>query len=636
MSISSNLKAKLKILPESSGVYVMVDNKNTVIYVGKAKILKNRVKSYFNRKIEDKKVKQLLKNITDLSWIETENEMEALMLETNLIKKYRPKYNILMKDDKNYIYLKVTNDEYPRVLLVRKIFKDGSKYFGPYTDKYEVQELLKMLNRLFPFFTYANQSGVAPMNSRAGKELFYKRAKTVWGDITQVDIYQHMISDFVAFMRGKSQAVEEFFVMEMNKASVEKDFEMAAWIRDRIAQLRKMMVRQIVIIPRPENIDVVNYAEKEGRGFVCILIVRFGKLVDIKYFEIINHADKSVSDVIQKLLLDYYVLTLDFPEKIYCVENLPDHDLVEKFLINRTKRRIKIKYPKRGAGLRLLNLAGRNARSEVNRRTILTDYARNNSVGLRSLLESVVGDKKAEKWWNEIIRDKIFRIEAFDISNLGEKGVVGALVVWEIKPKLLKEKRAEKIENWSGDFNKSCYKRFKIKSFVGQNDFLSLREVFGRRFARRNDGWKWPDLILIDGGKGQLSSAMAVLAEIGVNIPTLSIAKKEEEIWMGTREEDEIDFVKLDIKKESLEGLLLQDIRNEVHRFVIGYQRITRKNSMKKSVLDEIVGLGPKTKKILLTEYGSVKAISLVGRDELENKVGKKIAEKIWQRLNQV
>lgn len=634
MSISINIKAKLKMLPDTSGVYLMIGNKEEVIYVGKAKILKNRVKSYFNRKIFDEKLKRLLKNITDLKWIETETELEALMLETNLIKKYRPKYNVLMKDDKNYVYLKITEDEYPRVLLVRKIFRDKGKYFGPYTDKYEVQELLRMLNRLFPFFTYTNQSGIAPMNSRAGKELFFKRAKTVWGDITRVEVYHRMISDFLAFMRGKSQMVEDFFTVEMNKAAAARDFEMAAWIRDRIVQLKKMMMKQIVIIPSPENIDVVNYAENKGKGFVCFLIVRSGKLIDVKYFEIKNCDRKSFSEVIQQSLLDYYEITLDHPEKIYCAGDLPDHDLIEKYLFEKTRKRIKISYPKRGTGLRMLNLAGRNAKSELQRKTMLTDYARNNAMGLKSLLEFILGNEKAELWWNEIQKNKYFRIEAYDISNLGEKGVVGALIVWEIKPKSTKKSKMTKIENWVGGFDKSSYKRFKIKSFSGQNDYLALREIFGRRFAKKNDLWRWPDLILVDGGKGQLSSAMAVLAEIGVDIIALSIAKREEEIWLGKREEDEIGFAKLDIKKESLEGFLLQDIRNEVHRFVIGYQRLTRKNEMKKSVLDEIVGLGPKTKRILLAEYGSVKNIGNIEREELAKKIGRKMAEKVWQKLN--
>ncbi len=627
---NNQIKRKLKILPKASGVYLMLNKDKKVIYVGKAKVLKNRVKSYFNRKIQDDKVARLVENIADIQWFEVDSELEALMLETNLIKKYRPKYNVLMKDDKNYVYLKITKEEFPRVYFVRKIVDDGSKYFGPYTDKYEVEELLRLLNRLFPFFRYSNKSGISPMNSKMGQELFYKRAKTVWGDITDPQVYEAMIADFGAFMSGKSQMVKDFFCLEMNRAAAVKDFERAAWIRDRLEQLQKMMTRQVVVVSKAEDVDVISSFGQGKIIFVCLLVVRTGKLIDIKYFEIKNIEDNFFLDW---FLVDYYSMTQDWPQKIFCEAGLNDHTLISDFLYKKSGKRIKIFYPMKSWGGKLISLAKRNAKAEYQRKAILMSFARNKQDGWWDLMKSVFGQEKFDFWKKGLEKKGIFRVEAYDISNLGDKGVVGALVVWESKVKVAVGNKTLKKREWYGDFQKSLYKRFQIKTFEGQDDFGALKEVLGRRFKHREKGWEWPDIILIDGGKGQLSVVMATLIELGIDLPTISLAKQEEEVWLGKRKDDEIWCEKLSIEKDGEAGLWLREVRDEIHRFVIGYQRATRKNMMKKSILDEVEGLGPKTKKKLLAKYGSVREIKQINQQDLIDLVGKKMAEKIRKKL---
>lgn len=472
---------------------------------------------------------------------------------------------------------------------------------------------------------------MAPMNSRMGKELFYKRAKTVWGDITRVEVYGMMINDFISFMKGRSQAVEDFFQMEMNKAAERKDFEQAAWIRDRLKQLKKMMVKQTVVTPSQEDIDAISYYGQKNKGVASILIIRSGKLMDIKFFDLkINGEVAGI--ILNRIIIDYYQLTDDWPGKIYCSQRLLDDRLIKGLLFGLSGKKIKIFYPQRGIGLKMIRLAERNAKSEFQRKSLLTDFVRNHNLGLQDLLRSLVGGEKFDAWWQKILVKKDFRIEAYDISNFGEKGVVGAMVTWEIKQKSDKKD----FVAWEGGFKKSYYKRFTIKSFQGQNDFLAMREIFGRRFKHREEGWQWPDLILIDGGKGQLSSAIAVLAELEVDLPTISLAKKEEEVWLGQRNEDEINFKKIDIEKDSMAGLLLREIRDEIHRFVIGFQRKTRTGKMQRSILDEISGLGPKTKKKLLSIYGSVTTIRETDEVDLAKVVGKIMAEKIRKKLGEI
>ncbi|MBU0647848.1 excinuclease ABC subunit UvrC [Patescibacteria group bacterium] len=638
---NSKLVVKLKTIPKENGVYLMRGRDEKVIYVGKARDLSNRVRSYFNREIEEIKTRQLVENIDNIEWIVTDSELEALMLETNLIKKYRPRYNVLMKDDKNYVYIKITEEDFPRVLLVRRFVRDGSKYFGPYTNATAIEQGLKLLNRIFPFFTYQNKIGVAPMDSVAGKELFIKRSKSVWGYLDEKDSYNRMIEDFVAFMRGRTGKVMKMFTMEMKRESKAKNFEKAAGLRDRIEEVQRIVAKQKVITPTRESADVIGiYGEKSDK-LVGLLMIRDGKMIDLKFFVV---KGESNSDIIMTFVLDYYANTLDYPKYILLPEKLPVTDLLEEYLLEVTNQSIKVLIPQKGLKRKMVLLAEKNARVEYLRRQSVKTFSKNEGVGLVELLGVLEGMSKeyldAGKWKKQ--KKHNFVIEGYDISNLGQTGVVGAMVVWEIgevKSQKSESRVTEKlfdwddIGKWKGGFAKSRCKRFEIKSFAGQDDFAALREVLGRRFMRKSKGWSWPNMVLIDGGKGQLSVVLRVLEKLGVDVMVLALAKQEEEIWLGKMVGSRPEFMKLEIDKNNPASLLLRGIRDEVHRFVLSYQKVVRKKSVRKSLLDKVAGLGPKKKKRLLSKYGSVRGVREAGEAEIASDVGEKVAKELFKLL---
>lgn len=634
-----NIYLKLKSLPHESGVYLMKNSEEKIIYVGKAIDLAKRVRSYFNKNNKDQKTTALVDKIVNIEWIVTHSELEALMLETNLIKKYRPKYNILMKDDKNYVYIKIAKEDFPRVYVVRKVLKDGAKYFGPYTDALSIKETLRILNRIFPFYTYKNKSGVAPMNSQAGKELFYKRTKSAWGDLSDKNVYSLMLQDFLNFLRGRKAKVVNFLRNEMYLASENKMYEKAGLIRDRLQDIERITARQKVITPGNENLDVLEVFIEEKEAAGCVLVIREGKLLDVKKIWMKNVDDLNKNELVQNLLVEYYNLATDIPSEIIIGEDLYQMDLLVKFLHNKKGSNVKLRYAQKGEKRKLLELASKNAEMFLKKKKIEQLTARNEAVGLVQLFKElkICGGDDYDLWKRIFAAPKsLLRIEAYDISHFGESGVVGAMVVWELKDTKKKGlKFQEDILKWKGQFNNKNYRRFKIKSFAGQNDFAALGEVLGRRFLHKEEGWQWPDLILIDGGKGQLGSVWTELKSRGIDIPIISLAKREEEIWMiNVDDMGEVNFVNLLLDKDSPASLLLQNIRDEVHRFVIGYQRNTRRKDIVKSKLDQVEGLGPTKKKMLLKEFGSLKGVYEAGQEKVGEIVGNSLAKRIFEMVD--
>jgi len=647
--MNRKLTTKLKMIPKSAGVYLMKDKVGRVIYVGKAKELNKRVRSYFRDNLTEIKTKRLVEHIADIDWLLTDTELEALMLETNLIKKYRPRYNILMKDDKNYVYIKITKEDFPRVYLVRKVIKDGARYFGPYTNSLIVKKVLRSLNRIFPFYTYKNKSGVAPMDSQAGKELFYKRAKSVWGDLTDQNVYHQMISDLVRFLKGQTKSVAKLFKEEMKRASAEKNFEVAAVLRDRIRDINQMTESQRVVSTKKEDVDVIGVHGENKEWVVSLLAIREGKLIDIKNVLMKGEKVKDGQSLLDYFMVDYYQRTTDFPRSIYIGGKIEDEELIGRFVDQQAEGKIKILQPQRGDKRKLVELANKNARIEFLRRRSLKTFAKKDGESLVELIEVLKAG--GLKVGDEYIKTGSFKIEAYDISNLGDTGVVGGMIVWEIKSKIQKAKiktttqnsnptaeesqsdDIEHVKKWKGGFNKKLYKRFEIKSFQGQDDFAAMKEVLGRRFKHQEKGWSWPNLVLIDGGKGQLGVVMRILAEIDVSVPVIGLTKKEEEVWIGEWVGDDVKYLNIKIDKDSLASLLLQAIRDEVHRFAISYQKIVRKKQIRKSILDDIEGLGPKKKRQLLKEFGSVRGIIEAGEEKVAAVVGSKLANKIMELI---
>lgn len=677
--INVKIQGLLKTLPRSPGVYIMKNSDEEVIYVGKAIDLSKRVKSYFNRELSDIKTIRLVEKIADIEWMVTDTELEALMLETTLIKKFHPKYNILMKDDKSYVYIKITNDDWPRIITVRRVNKDKASYFGPYTNGLRINKVLRSLNRIFPFYTYQSKSGVAPMDSVAGQELFQKRLQSVWGDLLDRDNYLAMIRDLKFFLKGKTAGVVQIFKTAMQEAANNKNYEQAAILRDRIRDIALIVEGQKVVSPKKIDVDVVGYFGEKKKWVVSVLIVREGKIIDIRNFRTGSEKDGDPSEILSRFVADYYSRTRDFPKIVYLPVKFESKQVLSEFLQLEAGHNLKIEFPKIGDKKQLIELANKNAKMEYLRQQSFVKFSRNEGLGIADLIIKL---KKLD-WQNynfDNFSKHVFRIEGYDISNLGDTGVVGAMVVWELKArskkqeirnknkkgtKKIKDKNEnkkvdidwlEEMKKWKGGFNKSYYKRFEIKSFAGQDDFGAMREVFSRRFAldkwkSADDGngqgeakekkWIWPDLILVDGGKGQLGVVLRVLGELGVNVPVISLAKREEEVWVGKIKSQisnlkfqiikEYEYKKLDVEKGELAGLLLQSIRNEVHRFVVSYQRIVRKKEVRKSVLDQIEGLGPITKKKLLAEFGSVKGIIDAGEERIAKVAGEKVARRMFE-----
>ena len=686
---NSKIESRLKTLPKSPGVYIMKDEQGEPIYVGKALDLSKRVRSYFYREQTDIKTIRLVEKIDDIQWLVTDTELEALMLETTLIKKYRPKYNILMKDDKNYIYIKITNDYFPRVITVRRVQKDGASYFGPYTNGLKVNKILRSINRIFPFFTYQNSSGVSPMDSVAGKELFQKRSQTAWGDLSVRGVYVEMISDLKKFLRGNAHHVIDIFKNAMKEAANEKNYEQAAILRDRIRDINQIVEGQKVVSPKKIDVDVVGYYGQKNKWVVTLLVVRDGKIVDIRNMQAVSYRGEDLPEMFARFVVDYYARTQDYPKYVYLPLELTEQKILCEYMEVEYQKKIKFEFPKIGEKKQMIELANKNAKMEYLRQQSVIKFARNEGLGIVDLINKL-HDLNWDSYKFRKIKD-VFRIEGYDISSLGDSGVVGAMVVWELKSsnkfqvssikgknkhkkikREKKEKMFEQMKKWKGGFNKSYYKRFEIKSFQGQDDFGAMKEVFRRRFAkvkRENKKWIYPDLILVDGGKGQLGVVLRVLDELAVDVPVISLAKREEEVWAGrdevssfkyqvsseenqetrTKKQEKSDkenhekerlfgsavfeYKKLDIEKGELAGLLLQSIRNEVHRFAVSYQRIIRKKEVRKSVLDRIEGLGPITKKKLLKEFGSIKGIIDAGEEKVAKVVGEKMVRRIFEVL---
>jgi excinuclease ABC subunit C len=650
---TTKIEARLKSLPRSSGVYLMKDEDGEIIYVGKAIDLSKRVKSYFKNNINEIKTVRLVENIDDLEWLVTNNELEALMLETNLIKKYRPKYNILMKDDKNYAYIKIGKDDFPRVLIVRRVVKDGAWYFGPYTNASRIGKVLRSLNRIFPFFIYQNKSGIAPMNSVAGSELFAKRAQTAWGDLREKEVYQRMITDLKSFLRGKSAGVIRLFKESMIEAAENKNFEQAAILRDRIDDIGKITEAQNVVMPEKIDVDAIGFYGEKGKWELSVLIIRDGKMIDVRTMSAGTIGEISMDELIARFVVDYYEKSLDVPKYIYLPVEVAEIGLLQNFLNNNVDYKVWIKVPQKGDRKRVVELACRNAKLEFLRKQSVMKFARHEGLGIDDLWNNLanIGWDEYQFDKNQIWKNGKFCIEAYDISNLGDTGIVGAMIRWELKQEIKVSKKKLKVKNqanileftdnftkWKGGFNKGMYKRFEIKSLVGQDDFGAMKEMFERRFAnakKDDQNWKYPDLILVDGGKGQLGTVLRVLKLLGVQVSVISLAKREEEIWIGKIDgtTGEIIFKVLELKKEQLANLLMQSIRDEVHRFAVSYQRIVRKKDVRKSVLDGVDGLGPKKKKLLLDKFGSVKGMVEAGEVEVGGLVGEKLACKIFEIL---
>lgn len=605
-----DLQTKLANLPSGPGVYLMKNAEGHIIYVGKAVNLKNRVRSYFRTQREDAaKTKALVKHIADLEYILTDSELEALILECNLIKKHRPKYNISLKDDKTYPYLKITKEDYPRVIITRKVLKDGARYYGPYPSASLLRESLELVRRIFPFRscqqrTFNNER--ACLNAHINKCY----APCV-GKISQED-YNKLIDEIAQFFEGKQEHLVDRLQKEMEEAAAVLDFERAAKLRDQLQGVEQIITNQKAALSRDDDADIIAMARGIGEACVQIFFVRGGKIIGRENYFLDNTDGSQRGEILASFIKQFYMSCQFIPPTISVETDLEEQEVLEQWLTDKREARVHIKVPKRGQQKDLIEMVGKNALEALSKKELELERHKSRTIGAMEELQHYLGLSNPPR-----------RIECYDISNTQGTESVGSMVVFE-----------------DGQPKKDQYRRFRIKTVKGPNDFASMYEVLTRRFAHATadqeaaDGKgkfeRLPDLIIIDGGKGQLQFARRAMAEQGYShIATFGLAKKEELLYQENVDEPIV------LPRDSQSLFLVQRIRDEAHRFAITYHRSLRGKRNLASVLDDIPGVGDKRKKKLLQHFGSFSKIQAATVEELAevDGISTTVAEEIYHYL---
>ncbi|GAA0119919.1 excinuclease ABC subunit UvrC [Clostridium perfringens] len=610
---------QLKILPDKPGVYIMKNSLGEVIYVGKAKILKNRVRQYFqNSKNHSEKVRAMVKNIAEFEYIVTDSEMEALILECNLIKKYSPRYNIALKDDKFYPFIKITtNEDFPRVYVTRNFAKDGNRYFGPYTNGTAVYEVMGLIKKLFPLRTCKKAIVEGGEPTRACLNYHINLCKAPCAGYISKAEYWEMIDEIINILNGTDTSIIKKLKLEMEKAAEELEFEKAAKIRDRILAIELISEKQKMFTAKEGDEDFIDLYTDEKDGCAQVFFVREGKVTGREHFMIENISDDPVKEVISSFIASFYGGTAQIPKTIYVPEEIEDQELIEKFLTEKRGSKVWIKVPKKGDKKNLLDMVRNNAK-------IMLDQFKEKMVEEKELNKSALTELADVLGLNSLPA----RIEAYDISNIQGVDSVGTMVVFE-----------------NGKAKNSDYRRFKIKSVKGPNDYESMREILSRRFAHgleevnkikeRNLEYSkgkfciFPDLIMIDGGKGQVNIALEVLKDFGIEIPVCGLVKDDKHRTRG------IIFNNEEILIRRGSGLmnLITRVQDEVHRYAITYHRSLRDKRTLHSILEDIPRIGEKRRRNLLMKFGSIDNIKKASMEELLDTPGidRKAAESIKQ-----
>ncbi|MFN8008297.1 MAG: excinuclease ABC subunit UvrC [Terriglobia bacterium] len=597
--VSPNLSAKLANIPESPGVYLYRDTGGKIIYVGKAKSLRHRVRSYFQEsRHSDFKLDFLRAEIDDLEFIVVANEMEALALENNLIKQHKPKYNILLRDDKTYPFIKLTvNEKYPRLFVTRRLKQDGAVYYGPYFPTSLAYKTMKLICRHFQIRTCSlTLDGNRP---RVCLDYHIKRCMgPCVASICSQEAYASRVQDLKLFMEGKRTDLLKRLKEKMQAAAAAEQFELAAHLRDTLRTIQQLSEPQRISSSRVRNVDILALHHEGARAAAQLFHLRNGQVVDRRGFFWENLPERLASgEVFSSLMKQYYVSNPEItPDEIYVPWDFEDRTLVEDYLSQRGGRRVEIAIPQRGSKKDLVELAVKNAKISFDQRFRLMQP---NAAAIAENLASLLG-----------VEPPLRRIECFDISNIQGTDSVASMVVWE-----------------EGRMKKSDYRKFIIKTVEGPDDFKSMHEVILRRYKRvRDEGRKLPDLVLVDGGIGQLHAAAAALEELDLPTqPLASIAKREEIIYVRGSEEDPIQ---LDKHSPSLH--LIQQIRDETHRFALTFHRLRRTKRTLTSDLLKIRGVGEKTSRALLQKFGSLRAIGSLSLEELALEVPRPRAKRIY------
>ena len=584
---------QLEGIPAKPGCYLMKDEAGKVIYVGKAVNLRSRVRSYFHEAgSDDRKTAELVARVADVEWIVVASELEALILEMNLIKRHRPKYNIRLKDDKRYPYVRVHwGDPFPKVTMTRQVVGDGSRYYGPYTSVWAVHQTLDVLRRIFPYLTCDRVISGQDLRACLYHDIKLCLAPCI-GAVGQAG-YRDMISDLCGFLEGRTEPVIQRLHAEMARASGAMEYERAAAIRDQLTAIDRVIEGQKVVSQENFDSDVIAFARDDRSACVQVFFVRGGKLIGREYFVLEGTRQADDEEVVRAFVKQFYANASTVPQRVLLPLEIEEASIIEAWLNRRSpEHKVKITVPRKGVKRELVEMAAENAAETLS--MLKARWEADHSKHVQALAELQAALQ---------LEGPPVRIEGYDISNLQGTAAAGSMVVFE-----------------NGAPSKSLYRKYTIKSVSGQDDFASMEELIHRRFRRfksaqedsQRPGVKLdrafgflPDLVLIDGGKGQLGRAVAVLNGFGLadRVRMVGLAKRNEELYLPGR----TDPLILDRRSQAL--FLVQRIRDEAHRFALGHHRTQRKKSGLASQLDAIEGIGPARRKALLMAFGDLDGI---------------------------
>jgi excinuclease ABC subunit C len=595
----NKLQEKVRILPDEPGVYIMKDGKGRVIYVGKAKRLSHRVRSYFqDGQDHSAKTRNLVSAIRDIDYIATGNEVEALVLEYNLIKEYHPRYNIRLKDDKRYPFVKVTtNEPFPRIVVVRRVESDGAEYFGPYTDVKALRKTLRFLKTIFPL---RNCSG-GQFKTRDRECLNFHIERCLGpctGNVSQ-DEYRALVRQVLLFLKGKNDELRALLEERMRDFAENRYFEDAAKVRDQMEMLGRISEQQLAVSPGAGDKDIVVLSREGDTACGVVMKIREDRLLATEAFLLPASSSETDSTLFESFLGLYYHSATDIPPSIVIQQEVVDRELIEEWLGQKRGGRVELSCPRRGEQRKLVELALKNASLKI----LSEAKPGRRSTRVLEELKQTLG-----------LVSTPFLVEAFDISNIQGAEPVGSMVTFK-----------------DGEPFKSGYRHFKIRDVDGANDFAMLEEVLTRRLRHIREGKdRAPDLVMVDGGRGQVTAARKVMNEGEMaSIPIIGLAKKHEEIYLETEQEP------LRLSRNNAALKLLQRIRNEAHRFAIDYHRKLMRRRLGKSELDGIAGIGIQRKIALLVEFGSVEELRKATIDQIASVpgIGERIAETIHRHL---
>ena len=613
-----NIEDELKKLPSQPGVYLMHDAKDEIIYVGKAVSLKNRVRQYFQRsRNKSAKIEQMVSRIARFEYIVTDSEMEALVLECNLIKEHQPRYNTMLKDDKAYPYIKVTvGEDFPRVMLARTMKKDKNRYFGPHTSAGAVKDTIDLIHKLYKIRTCSRNLPRDTGKERPCLNYHIKQCDAPCQGYISKEEYGENIRQVLEFLNGRYDGVLKNLEEKMKAASDAMDFEKAIEYRDLLSSVKKVAQKQKITSSNMEDRDIIAMARDDMDAVVQVFFVREGKLIGRDHFRMSVATAETKGQILSSFVKQFYAGTPFLPKELWVQYELEDMELIGQWLSARKGQKVRITVPKKGDKERLVELAEKNAAL-----VLIQDNERNKREEMRT-----IGAMNQVAQWLGL--ENVRRMEAFDISNISGYESVGSMVVFE-----------------NGRPKRSDYRKFRIKTVIGPNDYASMKEVLARRFTHgmeeqkqlKNQGvekefgsfTRFPDLLMMDGGKGQVNIAMEVMEQLGLSIPVCGMVKDDNHRTRGLYYQNE----EISIDRHSEGFRLITRIQDEAHRFAIEYHRSLRSKSQVRSILDEIPGIGDTRRKSLMRSFQSLDAVREASVEELCQVPGmnRAAAESVYQ-----